>query len=305
MLNWNYRRRINEISLGSVLLGATVFICSFYLWITMRPLAGLMGVIGLFLVVSGTVLTLLTQNRYVASNLAGDAALTTCLQYQHILEHYDCKGQGVHIPNSTNGGIRVYVPIEENGSGTLHNGGTQLNGGEPLNNNHGVMIPPLEEFHNVKLFVKNGMNGASQEGLLLLPMGLSLLERFERELNVDFSRVKTEEVPELLELVLKKKLEIVEDMKIGLGNPSLKVTLHNSIFFDFCKSIRDRCPTICEKVGCPVCSAIATVLCKNTHRCVMIRHVDVDEKRKVQKITFELLDPPEKMVNHNGGGVKT
>jgi len=299
MPRWDYRRRINEISLSFVLLGAAVFFGSFYLWATTSSLAALTGVIGLALVVVGTVLTLLSTHRYVHSYLAGDSALSACLQYQHILEHYDCKGQGIHIPNSTNGGIRVYVPIEENGVKTLQNGGIQHNGGEPLNNNHGVMLPPLEEFHNVKLYVKNGKNGASQDGLLLLPMGLSLLEGFERELDVDFSGVSIEEVPELLQLVMVKKLEIVEGMKVRLGNPSLNVTLHNSIFFDFCTSIRNRCPTICEKVGCPVCSAIALVLCKNTHRCVMIQHVAVDEKKKVQKIKFELLDPPEKMVNHN------
>jgi len=303
MPNQGYRRRINEISLGLVSLGAVVFLYSFYLWITMGSLAGITGVVGLSLVIVGTVLTLLSTQRYVHSCLAGDSALSACLQYQHILEHYDCKGQGVHIPNSTNGGIRVYIPIEENGVGTLQNGGIQPNGGEPLNNNHGVMLPPLEEFHNVKLYVKNGKNGASQDGLLLLPMGLSLLERFEKELGVDFSRVEIEEIPELLRLVLTKKLEIVEGMKVGLGNPSLSVALHNSIFFDFCTSIRDRCPTICEKVGCPVCSAIAIVLCKNTHRCVMIRHVAVDKKRKIQEIKFELLDSPEKMVNHNNGRV--
>ena len=225
--------------------------------------------------------------------------MSACLQYQHILEHYNCKGQGIHVPNSTNGGIRVYVPIKENGVGTMHNGGTQHNGGDSFNNHNGVMLPPLEEFHNVKLYVKNGHNGASQDGLLLLPMGLSLLERFEKELGVDFSRVKFEELPELLQLVLTKKLEIVDGMKVGLGNPSLNVTLHNNIFFDFCESIRGQCPTICEKVGCPVCSAIAVVICKNTHKCVIIKHVAVDKKRKIQEIKFELLDSPEKMVNHN------
>ena len=63
MPNWDYRRRINEISLGLVLLGAVVFFCSFYLWMTMATLAGLTGVVGIGLVVVGTVLTLLSTHR--------------------------------------------------------------------------------------------------------------------------------------------------------------------------------------------------------------------------------------------------
>lgn len=125
-------------------------------------------------------------------------------------------------------------------------------------------------------------NKAQPYGISLVPSGLDLAWSFEKKSKVDFLDADFDYLKEFLSIVFTDELNLSTDFEMVKENSTIHVTIKDLIFQELCENVHKVEGQMCNRVPCPVCSAIACALTKVTHAAIGI------EKTRLSGDTLEV-----------------
>jgi len=156
-----------------------------------------------------------------------------------------------------------------------------------------VVFVPAEPFSTIPQlsgFEDGGTVLKTPAGILVPPPGLALATLIEKKLGFKLKDCGAEALAEALPKVLVEDLEIVKDVEIEVKDDYVRFKLYESIYADFCYEAREssrRCA-----LGCPMCSALASVLAVATGKPVLYHEEKMSEDRKVTESIYQLITAP-------------
>jgi hypothetical protein len=141
-------------------------------------------------------------------------------------------------------------------------------------------LPKPEEIqrNESRLFVKNS------EGILLTPPGAELTKIFERTLETSFTKLDLKSLEQNLPKLFVEDLEIAENLEFQMKEDSVHLRITNSIYKDLANL-----PHVLDKIGGPICSAIACAITKAAGKPVVIEKIETSEDGKTTDAKFRLL----------------
>jgi len=141
-------------------------------------------------------------------------------------------------------------------------------------------LPKPEEIqrNESRLFVKNS------EGILLTPPGAELTKIFERTLETSFTKLDLNSLEQNLPKLFVEDLEIAENLEFQIKEDSVHLRITNSIYKDLANL-----PHVLDKIGGPICSAIACAITKAAGKPVIIEKIETSEDGKTTDAKFRLL----------------
>jgi len=162
----------------------------------------------------------------------------------------------------------------------------------PKQKEAGLPKPEDIQKNENRLFVKNS------GGILLTPPGAELTKLFERTLETSFTKLDLKSLEQNLPKLFVEDLEIAENLEFQIKEDSIHLKITNSIYKDL-----TNLPNMLEKIGGPICSAIACAITKAAGKPVIIEKIEISEDGKTTDAKFRLLGirapkqikPPEKM----------
>jgi len=219
--------------------------------------------IGLGLTLWGALLILIRQTKYVKNKLLDSTVMSSLTTIDQVIEALDYKGKGIYLPPRHLEGFKggkVFVPYKKD-----------------------IIIPPIEEVAQEKLFLRN------PNGICFTPPGLSLANLYEDELGTDFASVNIEYLQRNLPKLFVKGLEIAEDLEMNIKDNTIHVKILNSTYKDFCKEA-GKLSNVCSSIGCPLCSSIACALTRATGKPIMIEKADLSADGKTIEASYQIIE---------------
>jgi len=216
--------------------------------------------IGLGLTFWGLLAFFIQPNRYVKSDLMNATAISSLRTIDKMMVGMGYREKGVYIRAGDSDKAVVFVPSE------------------PFS-----LIPEVTAIEE-RVFL------SKPEGLLVPPPGLALAALIERKLGFKLKNCGLETLVEAIPKVLVEDLEIVKDVAIEVTGETIRFTLYDSIYADFCAEIREtsrRCG-----LGCPMCSALASVLAIATGKPILYEEDRMSEDEKVTESLYHVLSGP-------------
>jgi hypothetical protein len=104
----------------------------------------------------------------------------------------------------------------------------------------------------------------------LVPSGLDLAWSFEKKSKVDFLDADFDYLKEFLSIVFTDELNLATDFEMVKENSTVHVTIKDFVLQELCENVHKVDGKMCNRVPCPVCSAIACALTKVTHAAIGI-----------------------------------
>jgi len=255
---WKSRRTPSEsIGLLFIPCGAIAFILSIFF----NSL--ILAYIGLGLTLWGALLLLIRQIKCVKNKLLDSTAMSSLTSIGQLIEALNYKGKGIYLPpqylKAFKGGT-IFVPYKKD-----------------------IIIPPIEEIAQEKVFLKN------PKGICFTPPGLSLANLYEDELGTDFATVNLAYLRNNLPKLFIKDLEIAEDLEMNTNNNTIHVKIVNSTYKHFCKEAR-KFSNICGSIGCPLCSSIACALTRATGKPIIIEKTSLSADGKTIEANYQIIE---------------
>jgi len=213
--------------------------------------------IGLGLTLWGLLALFIQPNKYVKSDLMNATAISSLRTIDKMMTGMGYREKGVYIRAGESDKVVVFVPSE------------------PFS-----VIPELADVED-KVFL------SKPEGLLVPPPGLALASLIEKKLGFKLTNCGLEALVETLPKVLVEDLEIVKDVEIEVTKDTVRIKLSDSIYSDFCTEVREtsrRCG-----LGCPLCSALASLLAIGTGKPVLYEEDRTSEDHKITESVYQLI----------------
>jgi len=217
--------------------------------------------IGLGLTFWGSLMFFIQPKNYVRSDLMNATAISSLKTIDKMMMGMGYREKGVYIQAHESDKAVVFVPSE------------------PFS-----MIPQISSFEEDRTFLSD------PAGLLVPPPGLALAGLIEKKLGFKLKNCGLEALVEALPKVLVEDLEIVKDVEIEVKEDSVHLKLYDSIYADFCAEVRDtsrRCG-----LGCPMCSALASILAIATGKPVLYEEDRMSEDKRLTESVYQLLSRP-------------
>ena len=243
----------------------TTIVGCFLLGVGMAALAGavmlassVLSFIGLGLTLWGTLTFFAQPKNYVRSDLMNATAISSLKTIDHMMLGLGYREKGVYMQERDSDKAVVFVPSE------------------PFSK-----IPDLSRTDADRTFLNE------PSGLLIPPPGLALAGLIEKKLGFKLKNCGVDALVEALPKVLVEDLEIVKDVEIDVNPNSVRFKLYDSIYADFCSEIREtsrRCG-----LGCPMCSALASVLAIATGKPVLYEEDRTSDDHRVTESVYQLL----------------
>jgi len=213
--------------------------------------------VGLGLTLWGLLAFFVQPNKYVKSDLMNATAISSLRTIDKMMVGMGYREKGVYISATDSDKAVVFVPSE------------------PFS-----AIPEVSGVED-KVFL------SQPEGLLVPPPGLALATLIENKLGFKLRNCGIEALIEALPKVLVEDLEIVKDVEIEKTGDTVRFRLYGSIYSDFCTEVRDtsrRCG-----LGCPMCSALASILTIATGKPVIYEEDRTSEDHKLTESVYQLV----------------
>ncbi|MGA8857566.1 MAG: hypothetical protein WB643_10420 [Candidatus Bathyarchaeia archaeon] len=239
---------------GSLLLGIGMAV----LIASIITASTILAFIGLGLTFWGALMFFIQPSNYVRSDLMSVTAISSLKTIDKMILGMGYQEKGVYLPGKDQ--AVVFVPSE------------------PFS-----MIPQVSEVGD-RTFLKD------PEGLILPPPGLALAGLIEKKLGFNLKNCGVEALAEALPKVLVEDLEIVRDVEIEVRGGTVRFKLYDSIYADFCAEIREtsrRCG-----LGCPMCSALASILTIATGKPVLYEEDKMSDDKKITESIYRLIRGP-------------
>ena len=254
---------IINISVAGIAGGILLFLGATILASSILYESSTLAFIGLGLTLWGALLLLIRQTKYVKNELLDSTAMSSLASIGQLIEALNYKGSGLYLPpqylKAFKGGT-IFVPYKKE-----------------------VVIPPIEEVAQEKVFLKN------LKGMCLTPPGLGLANLYEEELGTDFATVDLAYLQNNLPKLFVKGLEIAEDLEMNINNNKIHVKILNSTYKDLCKEAR-KLSNICSSIGCPLCSSIACALTRATGKPIIIEKASLSTDGKTIEANYRIIE---------------
>jgi len=218
----------------------------------------ILSFIGLGLTFWGSLMFFIQPKNYVRSDLMNATAISSLKTIDKMMIGMGYREKGVYIQAHDSDKAVVFVPSE------------------PFS-----MIPQTSGFEEDRTFLSD------PAGLLVPPPGLALAGLIEKKLGFKLKNCGLEVLVHALPKVLVEDLEIVKDVEIEVREDSVHFKLYDSIYADFCAEVRDtsrRCG-----LGCPMCSALASILAIATGKPVLYEEDKMSEDRRITESIYQLI----------------
>jgi len=241
----------------------------------------ILAFIGLGLTFWGALLFYIKPKHYIQSALLPSTTLPILTTINQIIKELNLKGKAVYLPPRSLDEIRsgkAFIPSKKE-----------------------TDIPPSEELTGEKIFHEN------PDGILLTPPGVSLANLFEDTLGTSFTKVDLNYLQNNMPKLLIEDLEIAEDVEIEVKTSEVKkkltgsisliqtkndgvyVKIIGSIYSDLCKKAREL-SSLCETIGCPLCSSIAVALSRITGKPVTIEEAKPSQDGETIEVQYRILE---------------
>jgi len=233
-LNLKFRKqRLEPLIITSSLLtiGAVALISSIVFF------SSILAFIGLGLTFWGALFLFIKPVAYVKAKLIASTVVPSLVAIDKILTDEACQGKSVYSAPKSEEGLRDGIVF--------------------IATSNEVTIPSIDEIAGGKVFSEN------PQGVCLLSPGYGLAKLFEKELEVDFSKVDLDYLQRKLPKLLVEDLEVVEEFSMNVDGEFVEVRMVGSIYQDLCREVK-KLTNICTRMGCPICSAIGCILAKVT-----------------------------------------
>ena len=126
------------------------------------------------------------------------------------------------------------------------------------------------------------------EGIFLVPPGLGLANLFEEKLGVRFAEVDLDYLKANLPRLLVEHFRLLEDLELGGTTDRIQVEMKGTAYASLCSKIR-RESEVSTRFGCPLCSAMAIVLARTTHRAIVIEKEEVSNDERNIAVRYRML----------------
>lgn len=135
------------------------------------------------------------------------------------------------------------------------------------------------------LTLSPGKDGSSP-GILAEPIGLSILDSIEKEMNVSLKGADIESAEGMLQ-VLKLGLGIMKDFHFKERDGKFILRVEYSGLLDACRTVKKERPDTCRQSACIGCSCLLTGAARATGKTVRIEDVDNITDRVVFTLSLE------------------
>lgn len=222
--------------------------------------ATVIAAIGFFFL--GLFAVFVLTERSLSSALSENQMLGTARATNEIISALSLQGNSVYLP-AMHGSTkeRVFIPAPRNRT---------------------VLPSALSD----DLYLSPGKDGSSP-GILVEPLGLSLLNDIERELDISLAGVGIEAAEGSLQ-ILKFGLGIMKDFHFKERDGRTILRVEYSALRNACRSVRKEKPDTCRQASCVGCSCLLTALARAIGKAVMIEKVDNSTDRV--EFTLSLAD---------------
>lgn len=238
----------------------------------------LFAFIGLGLTFWGIIIFYIRPEAYSKKIILDSTIIPLVKILDQTIEEFGYKGKPIYLPPKyfgTIGMIKVFIPKQEK-----------------------LFVPTPEQIQvtNYPLVLQKPI------GILITPPGQELCALFENRLKVSFLQIELNQITSVLPKVLIDDLELVDGLEIVVTNISdvtlknksvsraqskmiVNVKLRNSLFYEISKETA-KLTNIHEKIGCPLCSAIACMITKVTGRTVVIEKTELHDDGKTVDMNY-------------------
>lgn len=250
------RQPSNAVAYYLIFLGACALIFSI-VWASQ-----ILAFIGLGLLFWGALLLYARPVEYLPNELVGSTAVSAIRALDQILGKLGYKGRSIYLPPMTLKDIkesRMFLPARDE---RRFPAGEALAGGALMSDN--------------------------PEGIILVPPGLGLANLFEEKLGVRFAEVDLDYLKSNLPRLLVEHFRLLEDLELAEGIGWVQMEVKGSAYASLCSRTRKEAE-ISRRIGCPLCSAMAIILARTTHRPIVIEQEEVSEDEKKISVRYKML----------------
>lgn len=222
------------------------------------------GVGSLFL---GAIVVSVNTERFMSQKVAQHLNLSSVVVLDALLRDLRLIYKGIYVPSSkTSGATKIFVPLEKT-----------------------YELPPDAILKEDRAFLI-GLPKASQEGVMLEPLGYHLFAYAKEELRVNWAGQENTtgtldlEAPEestaamsldrILQDTLVEGLELADKVTVSQNADTLHVTLHDTPYIAICGSIMREAGQVCRQIGCPLCSVVACIYTEFIDKEIIIESVE-------------------------------
>jgi hypothetical protein len=245
-----------KIGLPLFVLGIGVVEGSIYFQST--PLA----FIGLSLIFWGILFFTVLKTRYVKPQIVSGMISSSFTSLEDIIKFLNIKGRAIYIPTRLNpylsslSGIDqelIYLPI----------------------------VDLADEDAIAESFQKNPV------GVRITPPGQQLANLMEEVAGFEIQTLDQNSLKNFLKTTIVEKLELADFVDVKLEKNVITVLIRGVAFSNPCKN-NVRKESICEQIGCPLCSSVACSLTRISKRPVRLQNCNVISENRIQ-INFSLI----------------
>ncbi|MGQ9460588.1 MAG: hypothetical protein ACUVRA_05105 [Candidatus Bathyarchaeaceae archaeon] len=259
-------RKLPSSKIGFTLLitGALVLVASFVATSTV------LAFIGLGLTFWGALFLFAKPIKFVRSTLLDSTALSSYTMMDRIIGDLNYKGKPIYIPSYPE---EAYLPEYLKGLKEM----VVFISAENV-----TAIPTIEEMAKRQFLVKN------PKGICITPPGFGLVNLFEKESRVDFTKIDLDGLCNSLSTVIVNNLELAGSFEIDAGKELIHVKITDSVYKDLYS--QERKLKIVHSIGCPLTSAVACALAKTTGKLVTIAKSNISPDLKTIEAWYQTVE---------------
>jgi hypothetical protein len=225
--------------------------------------------IGLGLTFWGALFLFIRPLKYVESSLLSSTAVASYTTIDRIVRDLKYKGKGYYIPPYPK---EVYLPEHLKGLKDMI---------AFISADSGTDMPSVEEMAKSRFLLEN------PKGICVAPPGLGLLARFEKELGTDITKLELKELCESLPQLILGNFQLAKETEMNLKGNEVYLRVFDSIYKNLYSAEEDLRSV--HFLGCPLVSAIACAIAKNTGKIVTIQKDSVSPDGEVIEVWYSIV----------------
>lgn len=229
----------------------------------------ILAFIGLGLTFWGALFFFLIPQKLVAGSLLFNSSLSTYLTVDRIIDDFGYKGKGYYIPPYPQD---VYLPEYLKGLKASVVFVSGKNDGE---------MPSIEEIAKGKFISK------TQKGILMAPPGSGILAQIEDKTKVDFTKIDLSELCEVMPNFIMQELNLARAIEMKLEGEQIHLKMFDTLYKGLYSSRNNLKSVIL--LGCPIVSAVACAIAKNSGRVVTIQKQQVSPEGLAIQVWYHIM----------------
>jgi hypothetical protein len=254
----NNRIGVVFLAVGVLSLGFSVFAGS-----------QILALIGLGLAFWGALFFFITPARYVDRSLLESTAVSSYTTIDRIISEQKITGKGYYIPPYPKD---VFLPEHLSG---LKDSIVFVSKEDT------VEMPAIDEIAESKF------EGIKTKGIFISAPGAALLDQLEKKSKVDLSKVNKEELFESLPNLIINHLSLANEIILNQKDEEIRLTLRDSAYQNlYSRELGIKSISI---LGCPIASAVACAVAKNTGKRVVLQNLKTGVETRTTMITFRVV----------------